>query len=135
LSSLTYSPLVPHQDPTYPLNIWTSLNPKPATSKCASFSAAKFQDIHDGDIKSVSLSDEGTFSMSQKDIWSLETNLDEKSCKAVIDFSKTSKPAFPPVPLLAEVFISDDDIMIGFSDPSATLNKNPEYPLNIWVKV
>jgi hypothetical protein len=135
LSSLTYSPLAPHQDPTYPLNIWTSLNPKLAASKCASFSAAKFQDIHDGDIKSVSLDADGTLQMSQKDIWSLETNLDEKLCTAVIDFSKTSKPAFPPVPLLAEVFTSDDDIMIWFSDPSATLNKNPEYPLTIWIKV
>lgn len=123
------------KDPTYPLNIWTSLKSEPAANHCASFAASQFQDLHDGDVKTVRVHN-GEIKMGQAGIWSLKTSLDGKTCQAMIDFSTTTKPDQPPVPLLAEVFTADGgNVMIVFTDPSATLNKDPSYPLNIWIRV
>ena len=54
-------------DPTYPLNIWTPTaaeHPGPAAAPCAEFGALQFQDMHDGDVKSMSIAD-GVLSLGQ----------------------------------------------------------------------
>jgi len=118
-------------DSTYPLNLWTATTPQPASAPCPSFSEMKFQDMHDGDVKNVSVDAEGTLTMGQ-DGWTISTKVDSKSCQATVDFSKSTKPDQPPVPLLATVVQADDKVMLVFTDPSGELNTDSDYPLNIW---
>jgi len=131
-------------DPEYPLNVWTTHPELPAAEPCASFADTHFQDLHDGDIKVVSVV-EGTHDplvlrMGQPGVWNLTAAVDPRTCKATIDFSKSAKPAFPPVPLLASVTVATGNdrrrrVVVTFTDPSKTLNPDPEYPLNIWESV
>ena len=40
----------------------------------------------------------------------------------------------PPVPLLATLLAtSGSRVLIEWTDPSGTLNPDPEYPLNVWM--
>ena len=133
-----------NKDPTYPLNVWTSIPPHqhPNHQPCPTFpSSSTFQDMHDGDVKTVTYdSSSNTLKMGQADVdspWSLVTDVDIEKCTAVIDFSTTDKADFPPVPLLATILFShassdEGHIMLQFTDPSSTLNDGPHYPLNVW---
>ena len=54
----------------------------------------------------------------------------------IFDFSKCAKPDKPPVPLKATVrMASGGRVLIEWTDPSATLNPDPAYPLNVWLTV
>ena len=51
----------------------------------------------------------------------------------MVDFSKSNKPAHPPVPLrVALKQTTVGTMLIEFTDPSGTLNNDTQYPLNIW---
>lgn len=111
-----------------------------ASAGCVSpFSAVLFADMHDGDTKTVALSDDGKLTLSQSSpvAWTLTVPVDLASCTATVDFSKSSKPAHPPVPLLAELKeTSAGDRLVQFSDPSGTLKPGqPNFPLNLWEEI
>ena len=128
--------------PDYPLNVWTTEDALPAAEACRLFNATPYQDLHDGDIKYVQLalapaSDSLVLTMSQPGIWNLTTPMDPKTCKATVDFSKSTKPKYPPVPLVVSVSVASgsdqrDRIMLTFTDPTATISPAPGFPLNIW---
>ena len=137
-------------DPLYPLNVWTSTYPLPPASDCPSFPKTLFQDLHDGDVKTVSLdAATGVLRMEQEGIWHLETTVDfsldtESNCQALVDFSKTSKPDQPPVPLVVTVAVASgagaaDErgprYQLVFTDKTGTINEDDGYPLNIWQAV
>ena len=133
-----------NEDSTYPLNIWTTVELLGNTNKCATFDATKFQDLHDGDVKSVSVSSTGELKMGQEGIWDLTTTVDPVTCQAIIDFSLTTKPDQPPVPLIATVIVASGEtqedpkeprIQLVFTDNTGTLNDDSTYPLNIWEAV
>ena len=127
--------------PTYPLNVWTSVPPMSMLDDCPTFNAeSTFHDFHDGDDKLVSYDPEnGSFKLGQTDVdvpWSLTTNMDPEGCTAMVDFKSSGKADFPPVPLLATLFVSSgnsqiEHIMVQFTDPSGTI-ADPDYPLNVW---
>lgn len=120
--------------------MWTSTVPQAAQAPCAQdFPDTKFQDLHDGDVKTVSLSG-STLTMGQEGIWSLTTTVDPKTCQAIVDFSTTTKPDQPPVPLVATVAVAvgaagDEAVQIIYTDETGELNDDPVYPLNIWQAV
>ncbi|GMH90031.1 hypothetical protein TL16_g11643 [Triparma laevis f. inornata] len=130
-------------DSTYPLNLWTSTEPLPNVESCLVFEQTKFQDMHDGDVKNVELTAGGQLTMGQEGIWSLTTQVDPITCQATIDFSQSTKPDQPPVPLIATVVKASGEtasdlnqrMMLVFTDPSGELNEDSEYPLNIWEAV
>jgi len=129
-----------NKDKTYPLNIWTTEKELPAADACTTFGPISFQDMHDGDVKTVSLGKDLVLRMGQEGIWNLTTPVDPKTCKATVDFSKSTKPAKPPVPLEVSVSVAsgNDQIkrfMMTYTDPSGTLNKIKTFPLNIWESV
>ena len=150
-------------DSNYPLNVWTTEHEMlPAKGSCiTSLPPTSFQDMHDGDVKIVSISN-GMLTMGQTGIWNLTTPLDSKDCKALIDFSKTSKPAKPPVPLVVSVAVafsesrrpgegsvmspekkrengredgSGRNVIMTWTDPSKTISTKAWYPLNLWMDV
>lgn len=130
-------------DPDYPLNLWTSTEPLPNVESCLIFDSMKFQDMHDGDVKNVELNAGGQLTMGQEGIWSLTTQVDPITCQATVDFSQSTKPDQPPVPLIATVTKASGETsadpnqrtMLVFTDPSGELNTDPSYPLNIWEAV
>ena len=130
-----------NEDPTYPLNVWATVDPLGNDEKCATFDATNFQDLHDGDVKSVSVSSTGELKMGQEGIWDLTTSVDPVTCQATIDFSLTTKPDQPPVPLIATVVVAkgrdplEARTQLVFTDPSGQLNPDSAYPLNIWEAV
>jgi len=129
-----------NKNKSYPLNLWTTEKEMPAADACDTFPATEFQDMHDGDVKSVSLGIDLVLRMGQAGIWNLTTPLDPKTCKATVDFSKTAKPAKPPVPLEVSVSVAAGNdqinrVVMTFSDPTGTLNKIKTFPLNIWESV
>jgi len=125
-------------DKTYPLNLWTTEKEAPAKAPCIGFPDMPFQDMHDGDVKTVSLQN-NILTMGQSGVWNLSTPLNPKTCKATVDFSKSSKPAKPPVPLVVSVTSTHDDvdgsIIMTYTDPSVTISPSPTFPLNIWESV
>ena len=103
-------------------------------ASCGSFTNA-FADMHDGDVKNVTVSEDGHLSISQTApvSWSLSVPLNLSSCTALVDFSKSAKPQHPPVPLRVSLKQTTvGTMMIEFTDPSGTLNKDTDYPLNVW---
>ena len=99
-----------------------------------------FADMHDGDEKDVEITThDGKWylTLSQEaPRWHLTTELDAKTSTATVDFSKSAKPDKPPVPLKATVrMASGGRVLIEWTDPSATLNPDPAYPLNVWLTV
>jgi hypothetical protein len=126
---------------TYPLNLWTTEVALPAADACASFSTTSFQDMHDGDVKSVAIGKSSggglVMTMGQAGVWNLTAVVDAKTCKATVDFSKSAKPKFPPVPLEVSISVASgndrrDRFMLTFTDPSKTISPSATYPLNIW---
>ena len=63
-----------HLDPT------AAEHPGPAAAPCAEFGALQFQDMHDGDVKSMSIAD-GVLSLGQRGIWNLSTTVDPTTCE------------------------------------------------------
>lgn len=125
---------------TYPLNVWTATAEPPATGACATFATTMFQDMHDGDVKSVSVGKDLVLTMGQAGVWNLTTPVDPTTCEATVDFSKSAKPKFPPVPLTASLSrASGKDarsrVVVTFTDPSKTIAPAAGYPLNIWESV
>lgn len=124
-------------DTEYPLNLWTTEQESPAQD-CVQFPVMPFQDMHDGDVKTVSLA-KGVLSLGQQGVWNLSTPLDPKTCKATVDFSKSSKPAKPPVPLVVSVSSTkgapDGSIIMTWTDPTKTISPSASFPLNIWESV
>jgi hypothetical protein len=123
-------------DRDYPLNIWTTEKELPAVEKCAVFAGTPFQDMHDGDVKIVSVSD-GMLSMGQAGIWNLTTPLDLSTCRATVDFSKSDKPAKPPVPLVVSVAVASGNdktqsVIMTWTDPTKTISPSASFPLNMW---
>lgn len=126
-------------DKNYPQNVWITLDACVSTRACPKFAATPFQDMHDGDVKIVSV-DGDTLTLGQPGVWNYTTTVDLTSCAATIDFSKTAKPAKPPVPLVATFAeMSGPDavgsVVVTWTDPTGTLNKDPAYPLNVWESV
>lgn len=109
----------------------------PAADACATFPALQFQDLHDGDIKTVSLDANHVLTMGQPGVWNLTTKVDPKTCKATVDFSKSAKPKFPPVPLVASISVATGNdrrprFMLTYTDPTKTISPSPDFPLNMW---
>jgi len=127
-----------NKDTDYPLNVWTTETELPATEPCPVFTDTTFQDMHDGDVKFVSLNANGALHMGQPGVWNLTTPLDLNSCKAEVDFSKSAKPAHPPGPLTVSIAVASGSdgrksIIMTYTDPKSA--HHPEYPLNIWEQV
>jgi len=105
-----------------------------ANATCGTFTNSSFADMHDGDVKIVTVTtDTITIFQSEPVAWSITAPLNTNDCTATIDFSKSKKPAHPPVPLRISLHqTSVGTMLIEFTDPSGTLNKDINYPLNIW---
>ena len=100
---------------------------------CGSIANEVFADMHDGDQKNVTLTEAGLLTLSQAATaaqpvaWTLTTRIDLTTCVASIDFSKSKKPARPPVPLNARILQSTvGTLLLEFTDPSGTLNPDPK---------
>ena len=100
---------------------------------CGSIVNEVFADMHDGDQKNVTLTEAGLLTLSQAATaaqpiaWALTTLIDLTTCVAEVDFSKSKKPAHPPVPLNARVLQSTvGTLLLEFTDPSGTLNPDPK---------
>ena len=111
-----------------------------ATANAGVMPKTRFADMHDGDAKDVEITTrDGRWflTLSQETPrWHLTTELDAKTSTATVDFSQSAKPDKPPVPLQATVRLaSGGRVLIEWTDPSATLNPDPAYPLNVWLTV
>lgn len=129
-----------NSDPEYPINVWTTEHEMMPMESCTNqLAPTSFQDMHDGDVKIVSIS-RGVLTLGQPGIWNLTTTLDPKTCRATVDFSKTSKPAQPPVPLTVSVSVASSkgggrSVIMTWTDPSKTISPASWYPLNLWMDV
>jgi hypothetical protein len=100
---------------------------------------AVYADMHDGDMKEVTIS--GTSLIikpsGNNQTWVVNTHVDRKSCTASIDFNVPGKPGPPPVNLLATLWYSSSHsgkkTVFEFTDPSGTLAAK-DLPLNHWVE-
>jgi hypothetical protein len=129
------STIAPDKD--FPLNLWTTAPDSPATpSQCAEFPSTVFNDMHDGDNKTVSLAN-GMLTLGQAGIWNLTTPINTSTCQATVDFSKTTKPAKPPVPLVVTVAMQagfgGKGFVMTWRDPSSTISPSAAYPINMWL--
>jgi hypothetical protein len=111
-----------------------------ATARAGVMPKTLFADVHDGDAKDVEITTrDGRWflTLSQETPrWHLTAELDATTSTALVDFSKSSKPDKPPVPLQATVrTASGGRVLIEWTDPSGTLNPDPAYPLNVWLSV
>merc|ERR1719163_1111722 len=100
-----------------------------------------FHDMHDGGMKQITADIDNHFVIvpyNNTESWKITGALDE-NCTAMIDFHVPGKPAYPPVPLLATMWIlgsSDEKLTklgFEFTDPSGTLAAAAQ-PLNFWVQ-
>jgi hypothetical protein len=113
-----------------------------ATAACLPVLApVQFHDMHDGDMKQIEADIDNHFVITpynNTESWNITGTLDE-NCTAMIDFHVPGKPAYPPVPLLATMWIlgsSDDKLTklgFEFTDPSGTLAP-PTQSVNFWVQ-
>jgi hypothetical protein len=139
--------LVEFTDPTKTLgtgvlNMWATERTTAARQlPCADFPATQFQDMHDGDMKTVSVSN-GMLTLGQAGIWNLTTAISssypDKSCQATVNFNKTDKPAKPPVPLvvqLAPIYNDHGAIVMIWTDPTKTVSKKKDRPINVWESI
>ena len=60
--------------------------------------------------------------------------------QATVDFSKSAKPAKPPVPLVVIISVAAGDdggesVIMTWTDPTATISPAASYPVNIWEEV
>eukprot|EP00941_MAST-03F_sp_MAST-3F-sp1_P000626 g626.t1 len=101
---------------------------------CSPFDATAFADMHDGDVKTVSLNSDYLLTISQKSPnWTVSAPINAIDCSAMVDFSLSRKPEHPPVPLKAKIVRTNTDaVIIKFSDPSGTISSDDESSLNIW---
>jgi hypothetical protein len=104
---------------------------------CGSIVNEVFADMHDGDQKNVTLTEAGLLTLSQAATaaqpiaWALTTLIDLTTCVAEVDFSKSKKPAHPPVPLNARVLQSTvGTLLLEFTDPSDPKVRKPGKTLN-----
>lgn len=109
-----------------------------ATARAGVMPKTLFADMGDGDAKDVEITTrDGRWFLTlsqKKPRWHLTTELDATSSTATVDFSKSAKPDQLPVPLLATLLAtSGSRVLIEWTDPSGTLNPDPEYPLNVWM--
>jgi len=129
-------------DPAKPLNQWVDIGAQAAPAswvKCPTALRAVFADMHDGDMKEVTI--EGSSLMitpsGNNQVWELKTVLDS-NCQAVVDFKDSGKPAYPPVNLTATFWQAKNQAsfkaIFEFTDPSGTL-ADPDAPLNHWVQL
>ena len=102
-------------------------------------------DMHDGDQKKVQML---TNPMSLRitphgnnQTWSVLAPLNLVDCTATVDFRVPGKPGPPPCVLKASLqqllqpSTNNTKVMVGFTDPSGTIQKDPTYPLNYWVEL
>lgn len=101
----------------------------------------QFHDMQDGDMKQIKADIDNHFMITpynNTESWNITGTLDD-NCTATIDFHVPGKPAFPPVPLLATMWIlgsSDEKLTklgFEFTDPSGTVAP-PTQSLNFWVQ-
>jgi hypothetical protein len=130
--------------PKGPLNRWVELGSSPTQGKifCPKFLKAVYADMHDGDQKEIVIS--GTSlkitPSGNSQNWEVKSELDPKTCSAIIDFNVPGKPNPPPVTLKATAWvlgfpsINVETTEFEFTDPSGTL-ADAEFPLNRWVPV
>lgn len=111
----------------------------PFTSACPGNVDAVFADMHDGDKKEIIISGSSLIikPSGNNQTWIVRTELDEKTCSAVVDFHVPGKPNPPPVNLTATLWYAKSDkgvgkIEIEFTDPTGKL---PAGPLNRWIMV
>lgn len=130
-------------DPTFPLNQWVEEESVANSTrfKCPEKFEAVFADMHDGDMKSISIKGEKmVIKPSGNDQeWIVNAKFDPESCSASVDFNVPGKPDFPPVPLLATFWMEYSVRMLAqsafeFTDPSGTI-ATPAMPLNRWIEI
>merc|ERR1712232_1357229 len=106
-------------------------------------------DMHVGDQKKVTLSANGQLTIvphNNQQKWVVRSQVDAKSCSAIIDFNVPGKPGVPPVKLTATLFgmhaLADGSnsrakgrskLSLEFTDPSGTIAK-AGYPVNEWIQ-
>lgn len=112
---------------------------------CPDEMQAVFADIHDGDMKEVSISGK---SMTIKpccennENWVVTSEINQMTCSSTVDFNVPGKPNAPPVSLTATLWSSATDAgtvtvkktEFGFTDPSGQMAP-PGFPLNRWVQL
>lgn len=124
------------------------------------FMDVPFFDMHDGDVKLVSLHEDGKIEIrssssssddddnisQEQEPWIIHTHLDHETCTALVDFNVPHKPDPPPVPLSMTMWkmqtvvgskdddgVDDTKWTLEFTDPSGDLAP-PHQPLNHWVQ-
>jgi len=131
--------------PAGPLNRWVQLSKDVAarTPPCQTSLKAVYADMHDGDMKEVTISETSmTIKPSgNNQTWVVKSHVDPKSCSAVLNFNVPGKPGPPPVNLTATLWttFSGADMKerlteFEFTDPSGTLAA-ADFPLNHWVEI
>jgi hypothetical protein len=151
LSAAAYKTTFVYTDPSgtladaaFPLNQWVAeKNSKDeGYNLCPKSLKAVFADMHDGDMKEVTIDgDAMTIKPSgNHQEWTVNAVLDRDSCSASVDFNVPGKPDFPPVPLTAtywsETVGTDKSArnVFEFTDPSGTLAAG-DFPLNRWIQL
>eukprot|EP00929_Paragymnodinium_shiwhaense_P035575 TRINITY_DN19178_c0_g1_i1.p1 TRINITY_DN19178_c0_g1~~TRINITY_DN19178_c0_g1_i1.p1 ORF type:complete len:319 (-),score=63.93 TRINITY_DN19178_c0_g1_i1:230-1186(-) len=105
------------------------------------FSGKVFADMHDGDKKGISLHlGQMTIKPSgNNQTWVIKSVFDYETDSAPIDFNVPGKPSPPPVNLTAMYWEFQTSkfkkTVFEFTDPSRTLSKEADYPLNHWVEL
>lgn len=130
--------------PAGPLNCWIELGYESTSSSSPCPTALKevYKDMHDGDMKEITISGASlTIRPSgNNQTWVVNSQVEPKSCSAVIDFNVPGKPSPPPVNLTATLLTSVVPTPGGaritefeFTDPSGTLAPK-DSPLNLWLQ-
>eukprot|EP00746_Dinoflagellata_sp_MGD_P138382 gnl/MRDRNA2_/MRDRNA2_72029_c0_seq1.p1 gnl/MRDRNA2_/MRDRNA2_72029_c0~~gnl/MRDRNA2_/MRDRNA2_72029_c0_seq1.p1 ORF type:complete len:236 (-),score=46.17 gnl/MRDRNA2_/MRDRNA2_72029_c0_seq1:145-852(-) len=106
---------------------------------------AVFADMHDGDMKEVAISGRSMIikpCCGSNQNWVVTTEVDQRTCSAIVDFNVPGKVNAPPVSLTCTLWSSAADTgtltakkaEFGFTDPSGQLAP-PGFPLNRWVQL
>jgi hypothetical protein len=129
--------------PDFPLNQWVQLGDASASgiNECPTSLEVVYADMHDGDKKRVVI-DGSAMTITPYDNdqeWTVEAEVDAKSCSASVDFNVPGKVDHPPVPLQATFFLAskvtgESKTIFEFTDPSGTL-ADATMPLNHWVEL
>ena len=111
-------------------------------SLCGDFSHVAFADMHDGDIKVVTVEDDTMIihPTQQGEHWTVKAEVDTDTCTAWVNFKVPGKPNPPPRTLMVTIWnmeklhSGDSKLVFEFTDPSGTLAPSGT-PLNHWVQL